>query len=264
MALNVFGNPISSLITHKRIMKNESAEDKAHHSCGIWPQASYINHSCTASARRSFIGDMIIVRATRDMEPGEEVTFWYQVPHYDENMRDKLKSWGFECDCTICQDAKKTKAVVKKERMKLRELLKKESKASASPGAAMECLIKKMEATYTTSPDLVPRLSLWDVQLRVAQLYMQQGKLDQAFKAGCKVFTLLGFEVVESKDDFEIKKWGMLFDSLIDAFFVISDVLLKLNAYKGARKADEYAKTVYKMVVGEDESFEKTYRGPKV
>ncbi|KAH7399189.1 hypothetical protein DE146DRAFT_783222 [Phaeosphaeria sp. MPI-PUGE-AT-0046c] len=261
MSLNVFGCPISSLTMHKRALKNQSVEEKAHHSCGIWPHASMINHSCTASARRSFIGDMIIVRATCDLQPGDEVTFWYQVPHFGEKIRDKLKDWGFECDCALCQDAKQTTAVTSKARTKLRAALKREMKSPAPACAAIERLVKKLDSTYTSPTDLVPRLGVWDLQMFLARTYMEHGKPLQAFKAACKALTVLGFALVESKDDFEVKKWGILFNPLIDLFFLIEDALFDLKAFKASKKADGYARTVFKMVVGENDSFDKTYDG---
>lgn len=259
MALNVFGCPNSSLATHKRAMNNESMEDNVYHSCGIWPQASLINHSCTCSARRSFIGDMMVVRATGDLEPGDEVTFWYQIPHFKANMRDKLKGWGFVCDCALCQDAKQTKATVKKERTKLRAALTEKCNSPVPSHKAMERLIDKLEATYAVSPDLVPRLGHWDAQMQVARIYAAKGNMDQAFKSACKVLVFLDFSLDDSKKGFEIKKWGMVLDYLIDAFMFIGSALIELKALASAKKAYQYAKTVYRIVVGEDETFEKTY-----
>lgn len=70
--------------------------------------ASYINHCCDSNARRSFICDMMIVRATSDLPPDTEVTFWHRVPNdndYD-HLRKGFDHWGFECDCVICQDVR--------------------------------------------------------------------------------------------------------------------------------------------------------------
>lgn len=58
----------------------ERAENKKFHSCGVWPLASYINHSCYSNVRRSFIGDMMIVRATQDLIANTELVFWYTLP----------------------------------------------------------------------------------------------------------------------------------------------------------------------------------------
>ena len=38
----------------------------------MWLLASYINHACSYNSVRHFIGDMMIVRATRDLPQGQE------------------------------------------------------------------------------------------------------------------------------------------------------------------------------------------------
>ena len=120
MSFNVFGCPTSSLNyyieDHGRTPKSfkKSTEEKAHHSVGIWTHASYINHSCNSNARRAFIGNMMIVRASRDIEAGTEVTFWYCIPDgiNTKDMQDKLKHWSFSCGCDICLDIRATDGVI--------------------------------------------------------------------------------------------------------------------------------------------------------
>ncbi|KAL4861267.1 hypothetical protein BDV12DRAFT_204185 [Aspergillus spectabilis] len=87
MALNCFSCPLSSLETHIRSSTDKAEATRAgneFHSCGVWPLASYINHSCDSNAQRSFNGDMMIVRATRDITRDSEITFWYKSPWGDE------------------------------------------------------------------------------------------------------------------------------------------------------------------------------------
>lgn len=266
MSLNVFGCPTSSLSSHKSLMKEESPLEgpKAYRSCGIWPKASLINHSCTSTARRAFIGDMMIVRATRDMAAGEELTFWYQVPQFKVDMKEELKSWGFECECAICEDVKQTKQAIKKERTKLHTELQKVAKGSATTAVKLERLINKMDATYTRSAEEVPRLGLWDAQMFLARMCLDEGNISKAFKAACKVLTLLGFVIDASQGGFEVKKWGLMVDHLVDAFFLIKVILIKLREVESAKKAEAYAKTAFKIVVGEDASFEKTYAGREI
>lgn len=74
--------------------------DKQFHSCGVWPLASYINHSCNSNARRAFIGDMMIVRATRDLAPDEEINFWYHTPSWKKMMTAKRNSGTGDSDVT--------------------------------------------------------------------------------------------------------------------------------------------------------------------
>jgi hypothetical protein len=75
MTYNVFGCPDTSLNTHKDILASASREPTEFGSCGIWTKASYLNHSCVSNARRAFIGNMMVVRATRDLAADTELTF---------------------------------------------------------------------------------------------------------------------------------------------------------------------------------------------
>jgi hypothetical protein len=71
---------------------------------GLWILPSLINHSCHPNARRTHVGDHVIVHASRDIKAGEEVTF----PYFDVLMpvgkrREAARAWGFECRCDRCR-----------------------------------------------------------------------------------------------------------------------------------------------------------------
>jgi hypothetical protein len=267
MSLNVFGCPLSSLGTHKETISisNETSEPPTYRSCGIWIKASYINHSCTSNARRSFIGDMMIVRATQDLDPGTEVSFWYQIPQGRDSkkMQEKLRSWRFSCTCAICQDEKETKAAVIAERRKLLDRLKRMCEPSKDlKPSKIEHLLKSLNDTYTRTPDEVPRLSLWDPQLMLTRLYVAQDNTNKALKSAGKVLVLLGFIFVgadATSTGFKIVKWGMVVDHLVETFLHARNAFGAMGAWEDAKRAEEYARTAYKIVVGEDTSFESSY-----
>ncbi len=74
---------------------------------GLWLLPSFYNHSCAANAQRKFLGDCMIVRATREVAAGEEVFLSYaptELP-YDERQK-RLKFWGFKCRCPRCRAEK--------------------------------------------------------------------------------------------------------------------------------------------------------------
>jgi Pyruvate/2-oxoacid:ferredoxin oxidoreductase delta subunit len=55
----------------------------------------------------------MIVRASRDMEAGAEITFWYHYPDStvtSADIQEKSKPWDFVCGCAICLDARPTDA----------------------------------------------------------------------------------------------------------------------------------------------------------
>lgn len=266
MALNVFGCPLSSLETHTATAAAESKSATVHHSCGIWLQASYINHSCISNARRSFIGDMMMVRATRDLEPNEELSFWYHIPTGQLGKADKkLANWGFTCTCAVCADDKATKAAVHGERTLLLGQLNKvflPASARAVDANAAERLLHALNDTYSRPAHEVPRLRLWDAQAGLTQLYMAQGKMDKALESFRRVLTLLGFAVKgadTTATPFKILKWGVLVDHLIGAFWEACTAFEAVGLFNDSRTAVAYARTAYAMVVGEDSSFEATY-----
>ncbi|OBT61910.1 hypothetical protein VE03_08225 [Pseudogymnoascus sp. 23342-1-I1] len=268
ISLNSFGCPLSSIESHAKARNHEDEQENAFHSCGIWILASYINHSCTSNVRRSFIGDMMIIRATRDLEKDTELSFWYQTPNRvnQKELQEKLKHWGFQCACSICLDIKSTAPQVIRKRDIFRSNIDKSLKvASLGNGSwgsgtlqRIERLIDELNQTYSQPPDKVPRLLIWVPQLAVAQAYSSQNQTRKCIVAVGKVLTSLGF-LISGTDSpqtlFSISRWGMLQDYLVEAFVLLRNMFLVTKSVLNSKKAGEYARIVYKMVVGEDESF---------
>lgn len=210
---------------------------------------------------------MMIVRATQDLEPGTEITFWYQVPHgtVDKNLQEGFKTWGFVCDCAICQDAKETKAAVIAERQKLMGRMKRLYDLPTLHGIQtdkVERLLKTLNKTYTRPADEVPRLLLWDPQLLLARVYIAQNNMAKTLEAVDKVLTVLGFVIVgadSSSASFRVVKWGLMMDHLVEAFLHARTAFEAIGAWEDSRRAEEYAKVAYSIVVGEDTSFESTH-----
>lgn len=71
---------------------------------GIWIEASYINHSCLANVSRSFVGDMMVIRAQRAIKKGEELLHTYVPAHNTAEQKKKaFKAMGFTCKCDVCK-----------------------------------------------------------------------------------------------------------------------------------------------------------------
>ncbi|KAF2876087.1 hypothetical protein BDV95DRAFT_482850 [Massariosphaeria phaeospora] len=268
MEINIFGCPLSSLDIHKDVMYNQAKESKkwdAHHSCGVWTFASYINHSCTSNARRSFIGDMMIVRATQDLQPDTEVTFWYHSPEGTsaKALQEKFKNWDFVCECDMCKVAGTTPATVVAQREEILKAMKciLDAEAGFQP-AKLQHLINALDNTYTRAAHDVPRLLVWDPQLLIARCYITQLNPGKAIEAVGKVLVALGFVVVgadASSTGFTITKWGFAMDHLVEALLHARTAFNGLGKTAKAGQAEEYAKTMYRIVVGEDTSFAATH-----
>lgn len=206
----------------------------------------------------------MVVRASRDMQAGCEVTFWYHSPS-EKGSQEKHKHWGFLCGCAICLDARATDSAVVIKRQKLLGDL---DRVFGSPALnrvqirKIERLIDTLNKSYTRPAKDVPRLLLWDPQLLLVRLYAAQNKAAKVVESAAKILFFLGFVVVgadSSQTCFEISNWGLMIDYLVEIFLHIHAAFTAMGAEMDSARAGNYAKTTYKILVGEDDSFKATY-----
>ena len=244
-----------------------NTNEEQFHSCGIWPMASYINHCCYSNVQRAFIGDMMMVRATQDLAPDTEITFWYQIPvtnGYDEREK-KFRHWGFKCDCTMCQDDQTTKKSVLARRKNLRaDILKCFQSRKRTDEAKIEMILTTMADTYSRPAFEVPRLSIWDILLALAKMHTQQRQPVKAIDSALRVLASLGY-VIDGGNlprtlgtPMVVKQWGLMNKCLIECWMLLSSAY-HLVAPDLKAQAEEYARISYKICVGEDETFDETY-----
>lgn len=95
-------------------------EGERNASTGLWIWAAYINHSCIANAKKEFIGDLMVVRATRTITAGDEIFLSYdESSDYDARQTALMTTWGFECNCALCAAEKADDPAVRKKRREL-------------------------------------------------------------------------------------------------------------------------------------------------
>lgn len=267
MSLNSFGCPRTSKESHLQTYSQQATQGNSYHTCGVFVHASYINHNCYSNARRSFIGDMQIVRASRDVPKGTELGFWYTVPDdslaYDK-MQDKFKPWGFKCQCVMCEQEKKTKkAVLTKRTALLSDLM---LAFEARPGADLpkaERVLAALEKTYSVPAADVPRLTLWDPYLLLTRIYSSDNQPNKVVQTAYKVLESLGFVFKtdnsgDPKSPFQVVQWGLMQDHVVEAWVFLWTAFAKI-APANCDKAEECAKTAYKICVGEDVTFDEKY-----
>lgn len=174
--LNGFGCPTLRSSLHDE-------EDSVRESTGTWLRASYMNNSCLPNTSRAFIGDMMIVRAARDIKAGEEILTSYQ-PSWTAfpKRKEKFKLWGFQCECPLCQAERRLPSPV----FAGRELVEQEARdfIAANPRteenlgqpvaraklAAAKDILRRLENTYNKSLyEMFPRLSCVDIDLWLVQ-----------------------------------------------------------------------------------------------
>ncbi|KIW46734.1 uncharacterized protein PV06_02380 [Exophiala oligosperma] len=74
---------------------------------GVWPEASYWNHSCEPNLKKSRAGRTWRFSTSRSVKPGDELCISYlggdERDMSTVERREKLQRiWGFECACTKC------------------------------------------------------------------------------------------------------------------------------------------------------------------
>ena len=216
---NTFGcNPVRSLGERLMNTKHEMSN-----SSGIWVTASYINHACDGNAARTFVGDMMILRASCDIAEGDEILTPYFLPEAD-NMKtiEKLqKGWNFKCECRICFAEGKMSAGQRQQRQKLiRKMSSLISKHVPSvpirPEKAditrVEQLYRELKDTYEM-PALegLPRLGLVPLDKWLCQAYALPRTPQNVQKArewAMKTLQHLGIKVIINKTSITFDRSG--------------------------------------------------------
>ncbi|CAI2163571.1 14068_t:CDS:1 [Funneliformis geosporum] len=72
---------------------------------GLWILPSYFNHSCVdINIQHIIIGDMMILRSCRPILKDEELILTYCSPaQFYEERSTRLKSYGINCQCRLCE-----------------------------------------------------------------------------------------------------------------------------------------------------------------
>ncbi|ORY76317.1 hypothetical protein BCR37DRAFT_163738 [Protomyces lactucae-debilis] len=70
---------------------------------GFWHMPSYFNHSCLNNCSRMFMGDIMIIKANRDIDKDEELTLGY-VHRFQlfKERQEACQDFGFTCACELC------------------------------------------------------------------------------------------------------------------------------------------------------------------
>jgi len=162
---NCFSCPVSTLEETKPDSRTNDVQAK-----GLWRYASYLNHSCVPNTQRSFVGDIFILRACRDIAAGEELYQQYVPVRSSLDARqERYAPWGFQCACPLCAGEALSPRPRRDKRLDLLYEMekfghKKASRNSIVPDAAirtMERMVRQLEDMHEPEVyDGLPRLML--------------------------------------------------------------------------------------------------------
>lgn len=237
-------------------------------STGLWCQASYMNHSCLFKANRSFIGDLMIVRATKEIEEGTEITIPYHSIEADTRARQKKfqETWGFKCDCRLCASETRPNptrmALIKTSEAFVEKFqLNRNSLPSKHTFTRAEGLVRDIEKTYSgESFQDMPHLAAIPVYRWLCQscVLLQKHK-----ELGDWAFALLrshGYKVTVHALQVDIDRTnGILDASTVDALIYISDVYLQRGSTVLSKNFKEIAEGMYQVINGVSAGFSERY-----
>lgn len=270
MTLNSFASPRTSRASFKMSI-SQSGEDRTFGTCGIWLLASKLNHSCVDNCRRSFIGDMQIIRATKDLPANTELLFVYRSPEPLESYQDVqkgLSSWGFKCECELCLERKATCDTVLQKRRAIDQDLKRllrNTKFSQVTKARQ--LLHNLEHTYVRKEPDAPRLELSQHRIGLGCHLVEMNQPKAAIEMIVKGLEALGCIIIacppgkkSTRPKLEVKRWGITTCHLPWAFLQL------YQAYGGfapelCQVARGYLEMSYCIAVGEKETCKDTVPG---
>lgn len=242
-------------------------------SIGIWSFISHINHSCISNVGRSFLGDMQIIRATRDIEAGADLLISYRpaLPfEFYDDAKERLGGWGFVCDCALCLDRKTTpKKVLLERKLLSNEILPPMgSRNGASNIAKAQKALDRLNQTYS-APAREPgaiRMELWRHYHLLGQTIAKPSEAIEMFLRGLEA---LGFIISarprrgvakSSKPELRVTQWGQATWTSVEAFWALN-MAYKSIAPQNSAAAREYLELAYAMFVGEKDTVLDTYPG---
>ncbi|RPB03992.1 hypothetical protein L873DRAFT_1799991 [Choiromyces venosus 120613-1] len=228
---------------------------------GLWLLPSFMNHACWTNTRRSFLGDVMILRAGADMPSGSELYTPYVSLSIDLLSRQThLKDrYGFTCTCAYCTIQTEESLQVRKNRASILETFA-GMLPSLDPEYQQEALkecISKIEKTYTLPPSDFPRLELLNVYWMLALTYHQHEPFE-GIAVSMNLLSALGFEF---DDDGSMTRVGYVD---LYAMPTMSQLCISWAALGQRKKAEnwgENAKIICKIIMGEETRFGEIYEG---
>ena len=264
----------SSLRTTDDLIKGQyegvAPDSKLSSSVGVWTTASRMNHACDANTCRAFVGDMMIVHATKEIRAGDEVFTHYkrhQGSHAE--MRKSLQNWGFECDCHICSAEEKTSST---ERVKLlaeaETFFLCERKWMQSPTGMPAALLPQADEIYarlesTYDPEVfknLPRLGLCQLGLWIARVYLNQGKYSKVTTNALTVLRDHGYFTTVQGDSIKIDRTHChISPEIVDAAIYATNAFQQRGKWGIAGELQAFAKESYRVLYGTMRDVEKLY-----
>ncbi|KAL4795818.1 hypothetical protein BDV19DRAFT_388843 [Aspergillus venezuelensis] len=206
--------------------------------------------------------DMYVVRAAQDLPANTALKFWYRSPfsNHCAVKGPELIDWGFECTCAICKDFREIPEEDLAKRQTLMDSLCNAFEPTNFDTIKIAIMLAQSENTYCQSSRIVPRLAILDKYTALSTWYFLNDQPTKGLKASLQSFKSLGYTISFSNNELKVNQWGIVHEFLVECWVSLArkSMCVWPNCPYGLQ-ALGYAKLMYKICSGEDETFEDTY-----
>jgi hypothetical protein len=189
--------------TLQPMSKERQNIDKIDTPSALYILPSLLNHSCSPTAQWQCIGDIIVIRASKDVATGGELTLAYTPSERTYIHRNgHLSPYSFQCECWLCeldrQDGEEN--CVRREELisEIPSLLDRHLSAS-SLVPSMELHRLHIQATYSTTRGPI-RPALFNIHRHIAHVTWFKGDRSQLLYCAeecMKALEVVGITVVD-------------------------------------------------------------------
>lgn len=130
-------------------------------------------------------------------------------------------------------------------------------------------VLTALEKTYQKPATEVPRLALWQQYLVLLRLHAAENQPKKVISTARNFLASLGFLLIDNPVSgaatmtcrpFQVEQWGLMVDPVIEVCMALWTAYA-IVAPDLADMAEAYAKTAYKICVGEDSTFDEKIGG---
>lgn len=247
---------------------NTARGDEDTTSTGLWSRAAYMNHSCLFNGERSFVGDLIIVRAAKEIPEGTEITLPYLAvdPNTQERQSVLLETWGFRCDCRLC--AIETHANIRRDIL-VRAVTSflKNNPLDRGPFPSKqimetaEKLARDMELTYSADAfQNMPHLAAIPLYEWLCQANALHATTTGLGHWACALLRSHGYRINVHASQVNLDRSnGILTSRVVDALIYLCGVYRKQSPNLLSTKLKEMAREMYRAINGVSTGFEDRY-----
>ncbi|KAL8816286.1 MAG: hypothetical protein Q9223_004678 [Gallowayella weberi] len=238
---------------------------------GVWLIASRFNHSCLPNVSRSFISDIIILRASTDIPANTEfyINYLSIMDSFPERSRGSEEGWGFQCECRLCVIDRMVEDTGHSQRKRIKDSLLEDLRNEEETSFfKVEIALTALDATYPPpeTREGVPRPELAFVMFYIVQALVHSGVFpEKILQLGMQLLHEMGFRFRHIEDGacgFEILQWGLVTPFVVETFWFLTEVMRGCEAREEVLAClHEGLRGAYRICAGEETSFAGIYGG---